>query len=223
MSQLTLFAEKGIRIKEVPNYVIDELFIKYHYSKKVTKNRWLSFAIFYNGNLEGGMQLGYGIRPKSKEHIIRDVNSDEIREFDRMWISDKLPKNSESKCIGFLLRYIRKKYPDIKVIISYADGLRGKVGTIYQASNFIYVGCIKGEFYYLPDKDEWIHPVSMYHRHGTRAKEFLEKIYPGIEHIYGEQHRYIYFLDSSLKDKLLLPIVPYPKKQVFPVEVINNE
>lgn len=201
-------------VTEVSNKIIDRLLEENHYSKKVTENRWKSFGIFYDGILEGGMQIGYGIRPQVKEHIIEGADSISVKEFDRMWLSDKLPKNSESKVIGVMIRYLKKNHPELKAVISYADGIRGKIGTIYQASNFLYLGAINGEFYYLPSRNEWIHPVSMYHRHKTRAIGTLKKIYPEIQHIRGLQHRYIYFLDTSWKKKLKITPKPYPKKRM---------
>ena len=202
-----------IWITEASNAMIDDLIAKYHYSKKVTQNRWKSFAIYYKNELSGGMQIGYGIRPEMKEHIIKGATSETVKEFDRMWLSDNMPKNSESKCIGYLLRYLKKNYPVLKVLISYADGLRNKIGTIYQATNFVYIGAIKGEFYYIPSKDDWVHPVSMYHRHGTRAINTLKNIYPDIQHVFGLQHRYVYFLDPEWQNRLNIPIKPYPKSE----------
>ena len=200
-----------IEIKECNNSLIDKIISDNHYSKKVTSNRWKSFAVYYNGKLEGGMQIGYGIRPEQKEHIMEGATSENIKEFDRMWLSDKMPKNSESRCIGWLIKYLRKNYPELKALISYADGLRNKTGVIYQASNFIYLGYVDGEFYYIPSKDEWVHPVSMYHRHGTRAIKTLKDIYPDVQHIRGKQHRYIYFIDRGWRRKLKIKPVKYPE------------
>lgn len=203
-------------VLEVDNAIVDNLLIKNHYSRRITTNRWRSFGIFHHQMLVGAMQIGYGIRPQIKDKIIRGGDSETVKEFDRMYVDDTLPKNSESRIIGYLLRYLRKKYPGVKVLISYADGIRGNIGTIYQATNFDYIGRVRGEFYYIPSKDEWVHPVSMYHRHNTRNIETLRKIYPDIQHIRGWHYRYVYFLDPKWKERLLVPIQPYPKKENSP-------
>ena len=59
------------------------------------------------------------------------------------------------------------------------------------------------DFYQLSN-GERIHPVSMWHRHKTRAIDFLKKEYPGIKHITDEyQYRYLYILNKGLRAKFL--------------------
>lgn len=202
----TLFSKEPIGItngkytlKESENSIVDELVRKYHYSHKPTKNRFKSFLV---NDGKGFMQLGYGIRPGIKHTIHKEIKKGNFCEFDRMWLSDELPKFSESQCIGLLLRYIKQVYPFIKFIITYADGSVGNKGIIYRATNAHYIGKIPVDFYLLPT-GERVHPVSMYHRHKTRAKNFLDKQYPGIKHIKGTeyQYRFLYILDKKYEHR----------------------
>ena len=182
-------------IKEAQNNVVDPLVKQYHYSHKSTKNRFKSFLV--NGD-RGFLQLGYGIRPRIKHTISKRITKDNYCEFDRMWLSDELPKNSETQVIALLLSYLKQVYPRIKYLITYADGSAGNTGTIYRASNAIILGSVQCDFYILKS-GERIHPVSMYHRHGTRAWATLQKLYEGIRHIKGEerQYRFLYILDKK--------------------------
>lgn len=188
-----------LTLMECPNDEADKVIIQYHYSHKTTKNRFKSFSV--NGG-EGYLQLGYGIRPHIKHTISELITIDNYCEFDRMWLSDKLPKNSESQVIGLLLSYLKQVYTRIKFVITYADGSVGNKGIIYQATNAIILDSVPCDFYVLKN-GERIHPVSMYHRHGTRAKVFLEEQYPGIQHIKGTefQYRYLYILNKGLRRK----------------------
>lgn len=188
-----------LAIKVASSGVVDDLVKKHHYSHKSTKNRFLSFLV--NGDM-GFLQLGYGIRPASKQSISELISRDNYCEFDRMWLSDELPKNSESQVISLLLFYLKEVHPRIKFVITYADESAGNVGTIYKASNAISVGSVPVDFYVL-ESGERVHPVSMYHRHGTRAKKTLEAIYPNIKHIKGgyRQNRFLYILSKSMRSK----------------------
>ena len=117
-----------------------------------------------------------------------------VREFDRMWLSDEMPKFSETITLSLFHQYMRAAHPEVKVLISYADTTVGNKGTIYRAANYQEMGRIKADFYQLPS-GERIHPVSMWHRHGTRAWDFLQKQYKGIKHIRdGYQLRFVYHL-----------------------------
>ena len=187
------------QIKEAENNIVDELVKKYHYSHKTTKNRFLSFLV---NDDKGFLQLGYGIRPTMKHTINKLITKNNYCEFDRMWLSDELPKYAESQVISLLLSYLKQVYPRIKFVITYADGSVGNTGIIYKATNAISVGKINVDFYLL-ENGERIHPVSMYHRHKTRRWEFLKKQYQGIKHIKGNsknnlyQYRFLYILDKK--------------------------
>lgn len=180
---------KGIKIITCNKEDADKIVIKNHYSGKATKNTFISFLVEYYNEINGVLQIGYGIRPKIKGNF----NPDEVREFDRMWLSDKMPKYSETIVLSLLHRYIRIAYPKIKALISYADTTVGNTGTIYRAANYIQIGNIKADFYILPN-GERIHPVSMYHRHKTRKWSFLQKQYEGILKADGRQLKFVYYL-----------------------------
>lgn len=175
--------------------IVDPMVKKYHYSHKTTKNRFLSFTV--NDN-KGFLQLGYGIRPDSKTSIHPKIDRNNFCEFDRMWLSDDLPKFSESQVISMLLKFMKVVYPQIKFIITYADGSVGNKGTIYKATNALYAGKIGVDFYLLPN-GERVHPVSMWHRHKTRAWGKMQELYPGIKHIKNSefQYRFLYILDKK--------------------------
>lgn len=170
--------EKDIMIRECEKAEADRIIIQHHYSHKVTKNSFCSLLVYYKGKLGGAIQCGYGIRPKIKG----DYKADEVREFDRMWLSDDMPKFSETITLSLFHRYMKLAHPEVKVLISYADTTAGNKGTIYKAANYELVDRLKADFYLLPN-GERVHPVSMWHRHGTRAWEFLQKEYPGIRRI----------------------------------------
>lgn len=203
--QPTLFEIKPIgitdgemKLVECTSQEADGVIKLYHYSKKSTPNRFKSFSV--NDGM-GYLQLGYGIRPHMKHTIHGGITKDNYCEFDRMWLSDKLPKNSESRVIGLLLSYLKQVYPKIKFVITYADGSVGNKGIIYKASNAFYIGKINVDFYIL-ETGERVHPVSMYHRHKTRAWGYLQSVYPNIKHIRDEyQYRYLYILNKGMRRK----------------------
>lgn len=178
--------EKEIRLIMCDKSQADKIITAHHYSHKPTKNSFLSFLVYYKGVVSGALQLGYGIRPKIKG----EYNPDEVREFDRMWLSDEMPKFSETITLSLLHKFLRAQYPQIKHLISYADTSVGNEGIIYQAANYRLKKTTKADFYVLPD-GERVHPVTMWHRHKTRTWSFLFKQYPGIRKAVGYQKMYV--------------------------------
>ena len=183
--------DKGIRIMVCKKAEADPIIIANHYSHKVTKNSFLSFLVYYYGKVSGAMQIGYGTNPRKKGIY----NPDEVREFDRMWLSDEMPKYSETITLSLLHHYLRKAHPEIKHLISYADNSSdvGNEGTIYKAANYRMIDKIKSDFYIL-ESGERVHPITMWHRHGTRKWAFLQQQYPNIKKSDGFQIKYVFDL-----------------------------
>jgi hypothetical protein len=192
-----------IELKLSDSKTVSPIIEKHHYSHKATPNHFLSFEV--NNGL-GAIQLGYGIRPHKKGAISNLITKNNYCEFDRMWLSDELPKNSESQVISKLLSYLKNNHKNIHFVITYADGSAGNRGTIYQATNAIEIDPIPCDFYLL-ESGERVHPVSMWHRHKSRAWNLMQKLYPNIKHIKGTrenklyQYRYLYILNKAMRKK----------------------
>ena len=167
----------------------DIIIVKNHYSKKPTKNSFLSLLVYYNNKVSGALQIGYGIRPEKNGKYKKN----EVVEFDRMWLSDEMPKYSETITLSLLHNFLKTRYKDLKAIISYSDTSVGNEGTIYKAGNYKLIDKLKADFYIL-ETGERIHPVSMWHRHKTREWSFLQKQYPNIKKADGFQLKFIYNL-----------------------------
>ena len=181
--------EKSIKIIECEKISADTIITKHHYSKKPTKNSFLSFLVLWKEQIHGALQLGYGIRPKIKGQY----NPDEVREFDRMYLSDEMPKFSETITLSLLHKYLKHKFPHIKALITYADTSVGNKGTIYKAANYKLINETKVDFYLLPNGAR-IHPVTMWHKHKTRVWSVMQKKYPGIAKAQGSQLKFIFYL-----------------------------
>ena len=50
------------------------------------------------------------------------------------------PKGSASKLIAQGLKLLKDEVPECKVVIAYSDVSAGEIGTVYQASNWLYIG-----------------------------------------------------------------------------------
>jgi len=189
-----------IELRESPNNQVDRMVEKYHYSHKATQNRFLSFLV--NKDM-GFLQLGYGIRPYLKHTISNLIENNNYCEFDRMWLTDELPKNSESQVISLLMSYLRQVYPKIIFVITYADSSVGNTGVIYKATSAIPIGKVNVDFYLL-STGERVHPVSMWHRHKSRSWALMKTLYPGIKHIKnGYQYRFLYILHRGIRKQFL--------------------
>ena len=127
-----------------------------------------------------------------------------------MWLADVCPRNSESMAISYAVKYIRRASPSVAWIQSFADERCGRLGVVYQASNFLYLGSHVSPFYFL-DGDYYHNIIMTAHRKsGGRGRMLRENKKRAIPLAY-RQFRYVLFLKQSWRKRLRLKIQPYPK------------
>ena len=203
---------KDIHIKEIDTKLGNRLICENHYSGTVAKGVVFHLGIFIEHTLYGVAQFGYGIKPHQTCKWVNGTNPNEYLELNRLWISDKLGKNAESNSISKCIKWVKQRKPELKWIISFADGMMGKVGTIYQATNFVYTGFRKDGGIWMTKEGNRIHSISLWHKHKTINRGVLEGIYgKPLYKVFGGQHRYFYFYDKKLVKQLQVEVQPYPK------------
>lgn len=157
------------------------------------------------------MQFGPSMDKRRMLGLVPGTLWNEFLELNRMAFAEWLPRNSESRAIGYAFRFIRKHYPQIKWVVSFADGTQCGDGTIYRASGFVLTGITKNKtILRMPDgsivADLTLNTAGPGKdgRTGTSiAKE------AGARPLEGFQLRYIYFLDPKAKENLSVPILPF--------------
>jgi hypothetical protein len=244
------------KIKILPKDVSTNFVQKYHYSPVMPSITKYYLGYFLNEKLVGILTLGWGTRPRHtfnkifpKVKILEKVNNtfvnninDWYYEIGKMCLIPELngTKGAGSQMISATIRWM-KDNTDCLFLYTMADGIMGKCGYVYQASNFYF-----GEKYwtqvYMMDNGEKLHPRSsntlcienakfLEEKYG---KKYLEKYsedkkgnrYPryfttdfmlekGITKIDGLMFRYLYPLNKKakkmLKDSSMIWTRNYPK------------
>lgn len=193
----------------------DAVVKKYHYSGKVTQNSQLNFGIFKDGLLVGAAQFGPSIDKRRMGQSL-GIGMNESLELNRLAISDVCGKNAESRVLGYCIRFIKKNYPHIRCIISFADACQCGDGTIYRASGFklesfkrntslleIPVDVIPIIKKYFPKykggviADKTLNDIV--DSSGKQITSHIKKL--GAKPLVGFQMRYIYYIDKNLEKK----------------------
>ena len=228
-------------IKEISRFDTSELVQTYHYSKVMPTLTKYFLGCFLEDELVGALTLGWGTKPRhtfnkilptvgilDKENGLfkHDIN-DWYYEIGKMCMKPEMPKYSESQMLSAVVKWI-KENTNAKFLYTWADGIMGKPGFVYQSANFLYGDFIWTQIY-ISEKGEKIHPRSSrrlcdenYKFKVEREPEFFEgkkidkktghaRIYwltqdfldhKGISKIYGKQFRYILPLNKKAR-KLL--------------------
>lgn len=209
------FGTKDFYIKEIDKKTSNEIIINNHYSKKVAgfATTYIYIGVFENDILLGSLQLGFSMNPASAKNVVKGTGIYEHLELNRMWLSDDIKtKYSESQAIGYSIKYIKRKFPKIKWIQSFADERCGGFGIVYQACSFSYYGEHTSKFWEL--NGETFHNKAMTMKDESKLNKKEKHLQQNKDKavVYElRQFRYIKFLDQREKKNCLLKEQPYPK------------
>lgn len=194
---------KEILVKVIPSKVANEFVKLNHYSGKVVPNSTLHFGCFLDNKLHGVMSYGPSINKKGTINLVENTGWNEFIELNRMAFDEYLPKYSESRCIAISIKLIKKNAPQIKWVISFADGTQCGDGTIYRASGFKLVGIVENTALRInPVTGETIHVIQAHH---LKISTEFRKWQP----FEGKQLKYVYLIDKTCK--LTVPELPFSK------------
>ena len=200
----------SIQVSSIPPVTAKSIVTDNHYLHSMPGGTQLCLGIFTDDCLTGVLTLGVG--PTNVYRLVARAVPADCLTLTRLWLSDDLPKNSESRVPGVVLRYLRRE-TSVKFVVSYADPSAGHVGTIYQASNWIYTGTSLAMPLLDLGDGRVRHSRSLAHEFGTHSRKYFAA--HGITFTRIQQaakHRYLYFLDRSWRNRLRVPVLPYPKK-----------
>jgi hypothetical protein len=227
---------KDLRVRTIGSQDAGAFVRAHHYSGKSTPNSQLHFGVFVGSRLEGAMQFGPPLDRRKLLGLVSGTQWNGMMELNRMVFTDRLPRNSESRALGFALRFMRKQYRHVEWVVSFADGTQCGDGTIYRATGFVLTGIN-------PNKTIWASPegftfADVTARTSKKAMQTFSKVgltsnglpmkvaqavgvdykggagmeqfrAAGFKPLEGFQLRYVYFLNFEARRRLTVPVLPF--------------
>ena len=130
-----------IHVSPIDKYTALDMVKRYHYSDTLPKINRYFLGAFLDGELVGVVTLGYGTRPlHTIRRIFPSLDTEDYLEIGRMCMTDAMPRNSETKMLSRVVHWLRQHSRKTKVLFTWADGMLGKPGYVYQAASFLYAG-----------------------------------------------------------------------------------
>ena len=205
-------------VQPVPIQRISAFVEEWHYSSNVNGLRIAQcFGLFCDGILIGAMIYGkVGMANAWKPYGDKEEDVVELR---RLCCVDNTPKCTESYFIGKTLKWM-KQNTQYQTVVSYADAFHDHSGTIYQATNFLYLGTSsKGKVI--------MHNGRQYHdktirtkytnKYGeTKLKPFAQRVKDALdtgEAYYVDtpgKHIYVYPLQRRMRKRFMPKVVAHP-------------
>jgi hypothetical protein len=201
----------SLRVQPIPFTIAKRLTEGHHYLRSFPGGTKLNFGVFNGKYLKGVVVFGAG--PYLAYHLVDGATPEDCLTLTRLWLADELPTNSESYILGIILRSLHL-YTDIKFLVSYCDPSVGHIGTIYQASNWLFTGLSSPTPLLDLGDGKTYFSRTLAHKYGSHSLQYFADHKITIKLIpQSPKFRYIYFLDSTWRHRLEIPVLPYPKKE----------
>ena len=190
------------------------LIARCHYSNVMPRITRFCVGGWKDNRLVAVMTLGFGTRPRHTiEGMFPSLSTEDYLEIGKLCVSDDMPRNTESYFISRALGVIQEQRPNVAVVFSWADGILGKPGYVYQAANFYFGGFIWTEIYLTEDGIK-LHPRSVQGLTAGKGeargpRDFATTSAMGLTKYWGKQFRYIYPLCDKRQWQALERESPY--------------
>lgn len=181
----------------------------HHYSPVMPKLTKHYLGFFCDGALVGVLTLGWGTQPRQTiNKMFTGLETKDYFEIGKMCMTDEMPRNSESQMLSLTVKWLKTRHPKKLFLYTMADGIMGKCGYVYQASNFLYGGSYFTQVYMM-ENGEKLHPRSTKELLKENAEQLQkDKLFwltsdymqsKNIKFIEGKMFRYMYPLNKSAK------------------------
>ena len=176
----------------------------FHYSKSVPTVQY-AYNV-YNDNNEwcGVILFGGGANNNLAKSF--NLKNGEVLELERVALNGK--QEQTSKAVALAIRLLHKENPIVKMLVSYADHRQKHVGTIYKATNWIYLGIVytsDTQYFY---KGKWTHERTI---NSKKNKDILKQTLEKRKN--ANKFKYVYIYDKSLLEKYKSLAKEYPKEE----------
>ena len=201
---------KDLQVKPIASADAIAFVKAHHYSGKVAQNSQLHLGVFMQDRLHGVMQFGPSLDKRKIQGLVSGTLWHEFLELNRMAFDDVLPRNSESRALSVAWRLLKKHAPQVKWVVSFADGTQCGDGTIYRAAGFVLTRIKENTtILEMPDgsvkADKTLNNTN-YKLKGESAGYWKRQ---GAKAIEGFQLRYMYFIDPAYRARLTVPELAY--------------
>jgi len=173
-----------------------------HYSAVMPRLTKHFLGFFFKDELVGVLTLGWGTNPMGTiKKMFPELTTKDYFEIGKMCMDESMPRNSESQMLSQTHKWIKENLPDIKYLYTWADGIVGKPGYVYQSANYLYGGFIWTDIY-VTEKGEKVHFRTIQRqlkkemgrddlKYGPRPDDKIMG-QRGFSRVWGKQFKFIY-------------------------------
>lgn len=185
--------------------------LKFHYSHSVPVNP-LGFNV-YNDNDEWCGVILFAAGANNHLHCMFNLEQGQVLELVRVALNGK--QEHTSQCVVAALKMLHKECPLCKIVVSYADCDQSHLGTIYQATNWMYTGLMnEGDVSAFIINGKKTHKKTIHKKCRQTLEDVRKYLDPYAEEFRTKgKHKYLFFFDKRIKKRFEYLSLPYPKNE----------
>tara|TARA_Y100000361_G_scaffold1707_1_gene1433 strand:- start:2579 stop:3325 length:747 start_codon:yes stop_codon:yes gene_type:complete len=210
-------------VKPVTNEQAEHIILKYEWLGSMGTSTRYCYGIYFDNHLAGVAcygELGAIAFQGYKNTVGKNYYNKGII-LNRGACVHWAHEHAGSKLIAKSLKEIKNK--NYKFAVAYADSKAGEIGTLYQATNWHYIGVTKDVHYdiYFKNGDMYLGDRNFYMKFGTRSLKKMEEFVSTRKNLEIKKRegkgRYIKLLGTKKENKEMMLILknkikPYPKR-----------
>jgi len=174
----------------------------WHYSRCLPPSKTAKFGVWEDNKFVGVVVYGVG----ATSSLVKQYGLQMQQGCELIRIAMCRHKTPVSKIVAISLRILKKTFPRLRLVVSFADPEQGHLGGIYQAGGWIFNGNSQCS-------DEYIYKGKRWQGRAFRHKYKGMEKHPDVQIVRGSsKHRYLMPLDSEMRTKILPLARPYPKR-----------
>jgi hypothetical protein len=191
---------REMMIGPAPTHEVDAFCRRFHYTRVGGNMTW-RWGLWHGATLYGVVAYNLPTPDVCRSVFGPAHGADRVWHMGRLVLTDTAPKNSESRLIGGSLRQIRRNYPEVWGVITYAATDAGHIGTVYTGTGggYLYYTTVDGE------------------RRGGHSGGYVSRQEAAnrgwTAHASGVKHRYVYILGSRTERRARMALLKYPVLQ----------
>lgn len=182
----------------------------WHYSRSLPSSRLMIVGVWEAEAFKGVVTFSRGATPRIGSPF--GLTQMEVCELTRVALTQH--DAPVSKIVAIALKMLRRKCPDLRLVISYAAGEHGHHGGIYQAGGWIYEGPMESHGFIIKGKFTHCRTIGARYGPGTQTLEWVRAhLDTGAEKLNGlVRHKYLMPVTEEMRRQVLPLSKPYPKR-----------
>lgn len=204
-----------LTVEPIVNKLAHDLILNVHYARRLPSISY-AFGLFDGSELLGVVTFGSPPSAPVRKGLLGPDHAHRVLELNRLVLRENV-HNRASFLVGGALRFM----PEGTVVLSFADTDQKHVGTVYQATNFMYCGLSAKRTDWKIEGLEHMHNqtiVDMFKGEADRGKAVRERFGDKFQLVQrSRKHRYVYICGGKktrkeLRALIRYPELPYPKE-----------